>query len=802
MFFPITSPEIGKTSSWIIATALTMIIVSYIFIVKQLRYRRMIQIEAPFAKGGRELSSMTVKESHEIITQLQELEFPYAFSKARKLALLKAGSIPSMSRLFAVTGQNNKRNAGKRSVDTEILLREMQSKARDSDRYAMSVARMNFLHARYRRANKITDPDLLHTLGDGLAEIINVVNRDEWRKLTDVEVCAIGIFHKNLGEDMGIPFDLLPSCKEGWRNGLHFAMELKNWTIQYEQEVCKPVPTNDQAALRKSLGADLDDVVRLSLNLESPGIFLSTFLALVRNSRKLGLRHLALPRPDSSAVKLVNDTPNPETKLYNFGRKSLQPWYMRPTTWSAWGPGAWLVKAVGGKVPGERGSRYFPQGYDLMTIGPEPQREKGRDEMMSDMEVIKARGAVTFPQVKVVLDGIRGVITVVMADKSVQLVVTASVFLLLTWLAVSLRVYCRTALVRSVGIDDKIMVFLLIIFTGYLMLQIYGGTHGIGRRDPEITAGEKRTMLLLWWILELLNVVSTCLLKISVGYFLLRVALDRPHIWIIRALMVGTVVFGTTYLFMVAFQCRPVPTYWEEGPRTLEKCWPSRVIYIMTIAATVINTSADFIFGALPWFIVRSMNLPIGTKIVVVCILGLAAVGSTATIVRAFYIPTLLDDEDFLYETSNFAIWSTVEPGIGIVAASIAMLRPLYQMVLTKMGRSSVYRQRRDRLERQQGRRNETSRMVRLAHNLDAEDGPADSDITSPHGILEINPPSHQVSKQTESTVKTSSSGIGSPQLRMSLFDVDVPTSSLRLSEDFRRTMDRSPEEWSSRVKD
>ncbi|KAJ0304965.1 uncharacterized protein N0V96_011751 [Colletotrichum fioriniae] len=178
-----------------------------------------------------------------------------------------------------------------------------------------------------------------------------------------------------------------------------------------------------------------------------------------------------------------------------------------------------------------------------------------------------------------------------MADKSVQIVVTASAFLLLAWLAVSLRVYCRTTLVRSVGIDDKIMVFLL-----------------------------------LWWILELLNVVSTCLLKISVGYFLLRVALDRPHIWIIRALMVGTVFFGTTYLFMVAFQCRPVPTYWEEGPRTPEKCWPSRVIYIMTIAATVINTSADFIFGALPWFIIRSMNLPIGTKIVVVCILGLAAV--------------------------------------------------------------------------------------------------------------------------------------------------------------------------------
>ena len=51
-----------------------------------------------------------------------------------------------MSKLFAVTGQNNRRNAGKRAVDTEILLREAQSRPRDSDRYATAVARMNYLY--------------------------------------------------------------------------------------------------------------------------------------------------------------------------------------------------------------------------------------------------------------------------------------------------------------------------------------------------------------------------------------------------------------------------------------------------------------------------------------------------------------------------------------------------------------------------------------------------------------------------------------------------------------------------------
>ncbi|GCB20244.1 hypothetical protein AAWM_03129 [Aspergillus awamori] len=391
---------------------MTLALTIYLSLVQHLRYQRKAAIEAPFITNKRPLSSMTIEEAHTIITQLQELEFPYAFAKARRMALLKAGGIPTMSKLFAVTGQNNRRNAGKRAVDTEILLRESQSQRRDSDRYATAVARMNYLHARYRRANKITDDDLLHTLGDGLAEILNVIEREEWRGLTDVEICALGIFHKNLGEDMGIPYDVLPSKAEGWEDGVHFAMELTRWTVQYEERVAKFTATNDQyvriyvdsalpgllrPVVRRVLGAGLDEVMRLSLGLESPGYILSFVINFVQASRKLFLQYLALPRPSFHAVKLVHDLPNQKTNLYNFERKVLQPWYIRPTVWSKYGPGALLIRLFGGKVPGSRGDRYQPQGYDLMTIGPEPQKGRGSEEMRGDIEVIKARGVATCP---------------------------------------------------------------------------------------------------------------------------------------------------------------------------------------------------------------------------------------------------------------------------------------------------------------------------------------------------------------------------------------------------------------------
>ncbi|KAL3952805.1 hypothetical protein ACCO45_012748 [Purpureocillium lilacinum] len=81
--------------------------------------------------------------------------------------------------------------------------------------------------------------------------------------------------------------------------------------------------------------------------------------------------------------------------------------------------------------------------------------------------------------------------------------------------------------------------------------------------------------------------------------------------------------------------------------------------------------------------------MPLKTKILVIAILSFAAIGSSATIFRSTFIPTLLEGDDFLYATSDVAIWSTVEPGIGISAASVATLRPFLQLMSYKIGLSS-----------------------------------------------------------------------------------------------------------------
>jgi hypothetical protein len=70
-------------------------------------------------------------------------------------------------------------------------------------------------------------------------------------------------------------------------------------------------------------------------------------------------------------------------------------------------------------------------------------------------------------------------------------------------------------------------------------------------------------------------------------------------------------------------------------------------------------------------------------------VLTFANSGSTATIIRLPYSSSLKEYKgDFLYRTTDFAIWTTVEVGVGITAGCIATLRPLMKCSLRFFGTS------------------------------------------------------------------------------------------------------------------
>lgn len=107
-----------------------------------------------------------------------------------------------------------------------------------------AVARMNYLHAPYKTAGKISNEDFLYTLAVSAIEPARFIALNEWRAPTEMERCAIGTFWKSLGDAMEIQYEghLLRAGR--WADGLEFLEDITVWARQYELDNLRPAQVN------------------------------------------------------------------------------------------------------------------------------------------------------------------------------------------------------------------------------------------------------------------------------------------------------------------------------------------------------------------------------------------------------------------------------------------------------------------------------------------------------------------------------------------------------------------------------
>lgn len=76
---------------------------------------------------------------------------------------------------------------------------------------------------------------MLYTLSLFALEPMRWIQTLEWRTVSEMESCAIGVFWKSLGDAMDISWDDLPSSSKGWVDGLEWLDELREWSLMYER---------------------------------------------------------------------------------------------------------------------------------------------------------------------------------------------------------------------------------------------------------------------------------------------------------------------------------------------------------------------------------------------------------------------------------------------------------------------------------------------------------------------------------------------------------------------------------------
>ncbi|KAE8447375.1 hypothetical protein EG329_010789 [Mollisiaceae sp. DMI_Dod_QoI] len=268
-------------------------------------------------------------------------------------------------------------------------------------------------------------------------------------------------------------------------------------------------------------------------------------------------------------------------------------------------------------------------------------------------------------------------------DRGPQIAAVAILFLTLTWIFVGLRCYVRTVMMKSFGMDDWLAVAALVLFTLYCSFVLKGVQYGTGQHFANLPPENIPIALKWWWCSELAYISSTAVFKASICIFLFRICVTRSQIFTIWLVLGVVTAYSVFYFFLVIFQCSPVAYFWTQYLGASGHCIHASAITGTSYAHSAVSCWADWTLGILPVFLVWNLSMNTRTKISVALILALGAFGSTATIVRIPFLKQLVQS-DFLYSATDVAIWSTVEPGIGITTGAMATLRPLFRTFLSR----------------------------------------------------------------------------------------------------------------------
>ncbi|KAL1955128.1 hypothetical protein VTO42DRAFT_8992 [Malbranchea cinnamomea] len=378
----------------------------YLLLVAVLRKRRLRQLYKDYNYTSRkDLAKMTDDEAYRILKTIVQLEFPRMFLMALQFALFRTYGIPTISRLLVKTSEfSDKEKALKRYADTSVLIAEFTVHPPASLRARKGIARMNYLHHGYRQSGKILDDDMLYTLSLFALEPVRWVERYEWRKLSDLEKCAMGTFWKSMGDAMEISFEKLPSSRTGWRDGLHFWEELDAWSRAYEEGKMIPDENNKITADatvnvllwdipkplhpvgRQMVYWLMDERLRNAMMYPQPNFVSRLIFPSIFFIRKLALRYLFLPRPYFMRFNRLTGGEN-DPGPHFIKEWEGAPYYVKPSLWKRWRPSSWYTWIRGRPLPGDEGDKYYPGGYYTENVGPKNFEGKGQ----AYMEQTKAR---------------------------------------------------------------------------------------------------------------------------------------------------------------------------------------------------------------------------------------------------------------------------------------------------------------------------------------------------------------------------------------------------------------------------
>ncbi|KFY23116.1 hypothetical protein V493_06073 [Pseudogymnoascus sp. VKM F-4281 (FW-2241)] len=242
-----------------------------------------------------------------------------------------------------------------------------------------------------------------------------------------------------------------------------------------------------------------------------------------------------------------------------------------------------------------------------------------------------------------------------------QFIAAYSITLAFAAITLLLRLYTRIFLNQGFGLDDVFIILAMVSSVAFFIVCVDIMKYGFGRHLWEVTG-----IQMAGYLNNLIAMVTTyiwapALTKISFLILLNPIPWFRASLYVLGAIIL---IYTLTINLVIAFPCSPLK------PNTgdcLNDCglWQA-----------ILNIVTDFLSILLPVRMVLTLKLPTTQKVILACIFSTSIFVMIICVVRITYIMSLANNPDVTYSQARAAVWSCVELNVGIMCASVIVLKP------------------------------------------------------------------------------------------------------------------------------
>lgn len=241
------------------------------------------------------------------------------------------------------------------------------------------------------------------------------------------------------------------------------------------------------------------------------------------------------------------------------------------------------------------------------------------------------------------------------------------------------RFYSRF-LIRNWGWDDGFILIAWLCSIAVIALVGVETQYGLGHKHKDIPLRFQAIAIQVSFGTIFTYQLCLILTKLSILFFYLRILkldLQRILIW---STMGFVCLYGAVLLPMSFFICNPQTGHYEFNIG-VGRCFQ---YYPIMTASTILHTTTDLWLIALVVPHLIKMTLPMRQKCGLVFVLTLGLFDACASLTRISVAYQFLNPKLAQWDSFSFAIWTTLETSLGIICASIPMLKPLVRQVMGK----------------------------------------------------------------------------------------------------------------------